>query len=132
MIDSCGEQTLNDLGPVEERLRATAGVTGTVALSSWRGRSGRRYVVGIHPMTERAALDVVDAVLIAAARDPNGIARFIGALAAGGKSLDRSRLSWVRGVRGRGATELHVHRLADCDSKRTAVIADLRAPSASD
>src|SRR5436853_127609 len=36
-------------GVREERLRTTAGVRGALELSSWRGRSGRRYVVGVHP-----------------------------------------------------------------------------------
>jgi len=35
----------------EERLKTTAGLRGSPALplSAWRGRSGRRYVVGVHP-----------------------------------------------------------------------------------
>ena len=39
-------------GVREERLRATTGVKGALALSSWRGRSGRRYLVGIHSLSE--------------------------------------------------------------------------------
>lgn len=129
MIDLRGEQILG--GCVnEERLRATAGVRGAVALTSWRGRSGRRYVVGIHPLAEKDVLDIADAVLIAVRRDPGGGARVVDALAAGAKSRGQARLAWLDRMRGLGATELHVHRLADSDGERQAVIEDLRDETA--
>ena len=50
-------------GVREERLRSTAGVRqASLPLSSWRGRSGRRYVVGIHPLDEAHVIEVTDAV----------------------------------------------------------------------
>lgn len=82
----------------EERLRSTPHVT----LSAWRGRSGRRYVVSVHPVT---AEDHGPAVVIAVARDAAGIASIV--------TLGE-------------ATELHVHRLAETDEARAAVAADLR------
>lgn len=117
--------------PSEEGLRATAGVRGAVTLSSWRGRSGRRYVVGIHPLTEKEVLDVADAVLIAVRRGPEG-ARVIETVAAGPKSRGRGRPDWLARVRDLGATELHVHRLADGDGGRRAAAEDLRDESALD
>ena len=36
----------------EERLRATLGLPGEADLTSWRGRSGRRYVVGTQRLWE--------------------------------------------------------------------------------
>lgn len=110
----------------EERLRSTAGVRGAVALSSWRGRSGRRYVVGIHPLTEKELVDLVDAVVLAVRRDADGLAHLIEAIAAGPRSRDPARLAWGMQVREQGATELHVHRLADGARERQAVIDDLR------
>lgn len=130
MIDLRGEQTLAG-SAIEEGLRATAGVRGAVALTSWRGRSGRRYVVGIHPLIEKEMLDIVDAVLIAVRRGPSGAAEVVDAVAAGAKSRDRTQLPWLLRVRDRGATELHVHRLADGESERKMVIADLRDETAS-
>jgi hypothetical protein len=112
--------------PSEEGLRATAGVRGAVRLSSWRGRSGRRYVVGIHPLTEKEVLDIADAVLIAVLRGPDGAARIVDTLAAGPKSRGRGRPDWLARMRDLGATELHVHRLADGDGGRRAAAEDLR------
>lgn len=82
----------------EERLRSGPHHN----LSAWRGRSGRRYVVGVHPVTDT---DHGEAVVIAVARDAAGIARIV--------TLGE-------------ATELHVHRLAETDEDRAAVAGDLR------
>ncbi len=110
----------------EERLRATAGLRGSLNLSSWRGRSGRRYVVGVHVLSEAELLDVVDAVVIAVGRDGEGIARVVDVAAAGAQVRAPARRTWVRKVRAGGATEMHVHRLADGEAGRSAVIGDLR------
>ena len=111
----------------EERLRATAGLRqGMLNLSSWRGRSGRRYVVGVHPLSETDLLDVTDAIVIAVRRDEQGVASLIDIAAAGPRPRDRLRKSWMSTVRGRGATEMHVHRLAEDDASRRAIIEDLR------
>ena len=110
----------------EERLRATTGLRGALELSSWRGRSGRRYVVGIHPFSESEILDVTDAVVIAVSRDGEGIARVVDVAAAGVQVRPASRRSWMKKARERGATELHVHRLANGEAERAAIIGDLR------
>ena len=114
-------------GVREERLRATAGLRqGALNLSSWRGRSGRRYVVGVHPLSETDLLDVTDAIVIAVRRDEQGVASLIDIAAAGPRPRDRLRKSWMSTVRSRGATEMHVHRLAEDDASRRAIIEDLR------
>jgi hypothetical protein len=111
----------------EERLRATAGLRqGALNLSAWRGRSGRRYVVGVHPLSETDLLDVTDAIVIAVRRDDQGVASLVGIAAAGPRPRDRLRKSWMSTVRARGATEMHVHRLAEDDATRRAIIEDLR------
>lgn len=114
-------------GVREERLRATAGLRGgALNLSAWRGRSGRRYVVGVHPLSETDILDVTDAIILAVRRDDQGVAELVDIATAGPKPRDRLRKSWMSTVRARGATEMHVHRLAEDDATRRAIVADLR------
>ena len=96
----------------EERLRTTGYVSGPLILSAWRGLSGRRYVVVIEPIT---ATDLGDAVVIAVARDAAGTATLVGAGIAPGFTAPA------------GATELHVHRLAETPTDRSTVLADLGA-----
>lgn len=115
----------------EERLRATAGLRqSSLALSSWRGRSGRRYIVGVHPLVESDLLEVTEAVMIAVKRDRDGTAHVIDIATAGSRPSRDARTRWMSTVQARGATELHVHRLADTDQERHAVLADLREDEA--
>lgn len=124
--DLRGERTRR-AGVREERLRATAGLRDTsLALSSWRGRSGRRYVVGVHPLEEAEILSLTEAVILAVRRDSDGTAHVIDVATAGSRSGEEARARWMRAVRDRGATELHVHRLAEGEAERRAVIEDLR------
>jgi hypothetical protein len=113
-------------GVREERLRATAGLRGSLDLSSWRGRSGRRYVVGVHSFADSDLMDITEAVVMAVRRDENGVARLIDIATAGPKPRERLRPSWMSAARARGATEMHVHRLAASDAERRAIVDDLR------
>ncbi|MEE8630221.1 MULTISPECIES: hypothetical protein [Methylobacterium] len=93
----------------EERLRS--GASGD--LTAWRGRSGRRYVCSVYPAS--AAGDLAGdaaALVLAVARNVAGTAALlaIGSVPA-------------------GATELHVHRLAETADDRAAAVADLAPPS---
>jgi hypothetical protein len=111
----------------EERLRATAGLRqASLPLSSWRGRSGRRYIVGVHPLAEPDVLDVIDAVIIAVRRDQNGTAHVIDIATAGSRPSQEARTRWMTEVQAQGATEMHVHRLAESDEERRAIMDDLR------
>jgi len=110
----------------EERLRATAGLPSSPALTSWRGRSGRRYIVGIHPLTETEVLSVMNAVILAVHRDEAGTARVVDVATASPHPSEQARTRWVAKVRARGATEMHVHRLADSEVQRRAIVEDLR------
>ena len=111
----------------EERLRATAGLRqASLALSSWRGRSGRRYIVGVHPLVEAEILEVTDAIILAVSRDADGTAHVIDIATAGSRPSGTARTRWMARVREQGATEMHVHRLADGDRERRAIIEDLR------
>jgi hypothetical protein len=95
-------------------------------LSSWRGRSGRRYVVGVHPLDEAHVLDVTDAVLLAVKRDRDGTAHVIDVATAGSRPSGEARARWMALALKQGATEMHVHRLAEDDAERRAIIEDLQ------
>lgn len=114
-------------GVREERLRATAGLRqSSLSLSSWRGRSGRRYVVGVHPLDEAHVLEVTDAVILAVKRDRDGTAHVIDIATAGSRPSGDARTRWMVRALQQGATEMHVHRLAEDDVERRAIIDDLR------
>lgn len=110
----------------EEPLRATAGLRSSPTLSSWRGVSGRRYIVGIHPLDLKELLEVTDAVVLAVSRNESGIAHVVDAAMAGSEPSADTRTRWLVDAEKRGASELHVHRLADTDARRRAILADLR------
>jgi len=112
----------------EERLKTTAGLRGTPALplSAWRGRSGRRYVVGVHPASAFDLEEMAEAVVIAVRRDDTGIAEMVSVATSNESPRDHLRRTWLDRVRTRGATELHVHRLADDAAERVAIVNDLQ------
>ncbi|MGU3536542.1 hypothetical protein [Methylobacterium sp. A54F] len=111
----------------EERLRTAASLRGTpaLALSAWRGRSGRRYVVGVHELTEPEFDGMGQAVVIAVRRNAAGIAEMVEVAAAGESPRERLTRTWLSRVRRDGATEMHVHRLAAGEAERSAVVDDL-------
>ena len=109
----------------EERLRATAGLRRSPALTSWRGASGRRYVVGVHGLGEPEAADITDAVVLAVHRAGDGTASLVDIAVPGAATSRRARLRWLSRMRSRGATELHVHLLAEDEASRSAVASDL-------
>ena len=117
------------VGIREERLRSTIGLREPDVLSSWRGRSGRRYVVGVQPLAETDVSEVTDAVVIAVQRSGDGTAAVVDVAMAGDEMPTRAQLGWLSSARARGATEVHVHRLADNEAERQAVLADLVAPA---
>jgi hypothetical protein len=112
-------------GVREERLRATAGLRGVFDLTSWRGRSGRRYVVDVQRLTDSEAAEVVDGVILAVARDEAQVARLVDAVAADPRFRAADRKAWAARMRAKGAAEMHVHRLAASERERDAIVADL-------
>lgn len=116
----------------EERLRTTAGLRSTpaLALSAWRGRSGKRYVVGIHALSAPELDEMGEAVIIAVRRDPAGIAEQVAVSASGEGPRERLSRTWLAHARKGGATEMHVHRLADGEAARLAIVEDLRIEDA--
>ncbi|WP_245421473.1 hypothetical protein [Methylobacterium sp. B4] len=113
----------------EERLRTMAGLRGSAApsLSAWRGRSGRRYVVGVHDLVEAELAEIGEAVVIAVRRDEAGIAEAVAIAAVGRGARERLQRNWLARARQSGATEMHVHRLAESEEARRAVVTDLAA-----
>lgn len=111
----------------EERLRTTAGLRGTpaMALSAWRGRSGRRYVVGVHELVESELAEMGEAVVIAVRRDGAGVAQPVSVAMSGRSPRERLQHGWLARVAQNGATEMHVHRLAESADERRAIVADL-------
>ena len=116
----------------EARLRPVASLRGTpaVPLSAWRGRSSRRYVVGVHDMAEPDLTEMGDAVVIAVRRDGAGIAQPVCVATSGESPRERLKRGWLAHVARRGATEMHVHRLAQTEDERRAVLEDLDIPAA--
>lgn len=117
----------------EERLKTTAGLRGSpaLALSAWRGRSGRRYVVGVHELNEPELMEMGEAVVIAVRRDGAGIAQPVSVTASGMSPREHLRRGWLARMRADGATEMHVHRLAESEDERSAIVADLDIEPAS-
>lgn len=110
----------------EERLRTTQGLRGApaLALSAWRGQSGRRYVVGVHPIDTFDVSEAGQAVVLFVRRDADGIS----ALASGADSPDTldAGLLVTRAMLA-GCTEIHIHRLAEDAAERMGILADLNA-----
>lgn len=132
----------------------------TLALTSWRGLSGRRYVVSQWPWPETedpsahrempeanpvsddrpiAGLSVetalaavpTGALLLAVRRRPCGKARLLGAMAHEADEI-RAIEPWHAAMTALGAEELHVHLLAGHVAARRAACADLPAEAAGD
>jgi len=113
-------------GVREERLRATAGLRPKPPLSSWRGHSGRRYIVGVHALADAEILDVIDAVILAVRRDDRDEAHVVDLAIAGPAPSAAARTRWIGRVQALGANELHIHRLAAGEAERQAIVDDLR------
>ncbi|WP_336488327.1 hypothetical protein [Methylobacterium nigriterrae] len=112
----------------EERLRTASVLRGTpaLALSAWRGRSGKRYVVGVHAIADAQPDDIADTVALAVRRDENGEAHIL-SVASISKSPSLTRVLSI--LAGMGATEMHVHRLAGTVDERVAIAKDLLTPT---
>ncbi|MGU3539999.1 hypothetical protein [Methylobacterium sp. A54F] len=97
------------------RMRTPAAID----MSAWRGKSGRRYVVVVHPIAAAAALEAPGAVILGVRRGADQLAQIVG-LGHAGTVQEAAELAAAD-----GATELHLYRLADTDAERDAVVEDL-------
>lgn len=89
--------------------------------TAWRGRSGRRYIASVFPITDATALGYADAVLMAVSADR----RILAARDSGPFGLEGALLRWRDAVREAGAVELHLHLLAEDETARDAALRDL-------
>ncbi len=101
----------------EERLKTKR--CSTLDLSAWRGQSGNRYVVAVYTLAQAGAVSAPGAVLIGVRRGSDGPARIVGV---GWRGTMAEAVEFARAD---GATEIHVHRLADSDEDREAIVEDL-------
>lgn len=104
----------------EDALPGTSIASKGLRVSAWRGQSGRRYVVIVHPIEQ--ALDFAGEsgpVIIGVRREAGGIARIVGVGHRGSVSEGAAL------AKADGATEIHLHNLADSDAEREAIVEDL-------
>lgn len=106
--------------PIREcALRTTAVASNDFRLSAWRGRSGRRYVVTVYGVEAALSLDAPGSVIIGVRRGSDGIPKIVGVGHRGPVSEGAAL------AKADGATEIHLHRLADTDAEREAMVEDL-------
>lgn len=114
----------------EERLRTNVGLRGApaTAMSVWRGRSGRRYVVVVQLLDAPDLVAEHAAVILAIARDEQGQASIVATRAC--EAGDRGYLGRLAACAKLGARVLHAYRLAETLSERIEIAADLGGPTA--
>ena len=72
---------------------------------------------------------MAQAVVIAVRRDNAGIAEMVSVASSSESPREHLRRTWLDRVRRRGATEMHVHRLAENEAERVAIVEDLQVDS---
>ncbi|WID98288.1 hypothetical protein QO058_08640 [Bosea vestrisii] len=108
-------------GQVREMpLRATAHLAER-RFTAWRGRSGRRYVASVFAIQDGHALSFSDVVLLAVSPDRTIVA----ARDSGPFGIDAALTRWRDAVAMAGASEIHVHLLAEDGASRRAALCDL-------
>lgn len=87
--------------------------------TAWRGRSGRRYVASVFRAHDASALTFVDAVLLAVGTER----RVLAVRDSGPFGVEAALGRWRDQCVAAGATEFHVHLLAeDADARRRALM----------
>lgn len=89
--------------------------------TAWRGRSGRRYVASVFAIQDGHALGFSDAVLLAVSPDR----KIVAARDSGPFGIDAALTRWRDAVAMAGASEIHVHLLAEDAAGRRAALCDL-------
>ncbi|CAD5250683.1 conserved hypothetical protein [Bosea sp. 62] len=106
-------------GQVREMpLRAAAQIAER-RFTAWRGRSGRRYVASVFAIQDGHALGFTDAVLLAVSPDR----KIVAARDSGPFGIDAALTRWRDAMA--GASEIHVHLLAEDSAGRRAALCDL-------
>ncbi|MGE7471367.1 hypothetical protein ACQKLX_18130 [Bosea sp. NPDC003192] len=108
-------------GQVREMpLRATAHLAER-RFTAWRGRSGRRYVASVFAVQDGHALGFSDAVLLAVSPER----KIVAARDSGPFGIDAALTRWRDAAAMAGASEIHVHLLAEDSAGRRAALCDL-------
>jgi hypothetical protein len=108
-------------GQVREMpLRATAHLAER-RFTAWRGRSDRRYVASVFAIQDGHALGFSDAVLLAVSPER----KIVAARDSGPFGIDAALTRWRDAVAMAGASEIHVHLLAEDAAGRRAALCDL-------
>lgn len=96
----------------------------------WRGASGKRHLFSVFPLGEplpgEEAPRFADAVVLAVGRDAAGEPRILAVDETGALPELFYGSARFRAAAAAGATEVHVHLLADGPAARAAVVRDLR------
>lgn len=107
--------------PVREvPLRSTAN-TCERRFTAWRGRSGKRYVASVFAIHDDAALGFVDVIVLAVTPGR----QIIAARDSGPFGVESALTRWRDAAMSAGASEIHVHLLADGASERRRALIDL-------
>jgi hypothetical protein len=106
--------------PVQEMPFRGASV-GERRFTAWRGRSGRRYVASIFAAMDETAMGFPDGVMLAVTADR----RIIAARDSGPFGVEEALTRWRDAAVNAGATEIHVHLLAEGPAERRRALIDL-------
>lgn len=93
-----------------------------LATTTWQGWSGTRYACDIHPI--RTAVLGAAAIVALAVKRKAGIAVLVATALFTAAHGPASRQSWVDWAGSKGASEIHVHTLAD-GADAQAIVRDL-------
>jgi hypothetical protein len=91
---------------------------------NWLGASGRRYVCSVYSIGESPPFDCRRAVIAAVRRNASGAAILFTFQPGANEERDDFRL-WTQRARASGASEWHVHLLAETPEERAGVLRDL-------
>jgi hypothetical protein len=107
--------------PVREiPLRSSSALTER-RFTAWRGRTGKRYVASVFSIANDAALGFVDVLLLAVTPSR----QIIAARDSGPFGVESALNRWRDAAMSAGATEIHVHLLADGALERRRALIDL-------
>jgi hypothetical protein len=91
---------------------------------NWLGASGRRYICSVYSIGEPPPFDCRRAVIAAVRRNASGAAILFMFQPGVNEERDDFRL-WTQRARACGASEWHVHLLAETPEERACVLRDL-------
>lgn len=120
-VYGAAQMAFNWSGPVRELPLRSQTVPGERRFTAWRGVSGRRYVASVFAAHDHAALGFSDGVLLAV----SATRRIIDARDSGPFGIEEALTRWRDEVIEAGASEIHVHLLADGAAERRQVLLDL-------